>query len=184
MKKIILFVLLCSIGKVYAQRAANNYYTPPPANNNSRVNAESYPNNNRVIAEPYNGQQVHLSDSTQEITADILPYKSEPKVKNDRYYFWHLNKVIHSTQGGYSGQLLNGHYLALYPDKNLKEEGNFKTGLKDGTWKTWTRKGDLVSVTNWNEGIEVADSDQPFWKKVPFINKKDAQTPVSKPVGN
>ena len=101
------------------------------------------------------------------------------QTKNDRYYFWYMNKVIHSTQGGYTGQLLNGHYIAFYPDKNLKEEGNFKAGLKDGVWKTWDQKGNLNGVSNWDEGIEVP-LDQSIWKKIPFLNKKDAQAPPTK----
>jgi len=156
MKKIILFVLLCSAGSVYAQRSTG--YTTP--NNNI----------NRPAANVYD-LQIHLTDSTQEITADIQPVKNDPKIRNDRYYYWYFNKVIHSTQGGYTGQLLNGHYTAFYPDKNLKEDGNFKAGLKDGVWKTWSQKGDLTSVTTWNEGIEVP-SDQSIWKKIPFLNRK------------
>jgi antitoxin component YwqK of YwqJK toxin-antitoxin module len=79
--------------------------------------------------------------------------------------------------------LLNGHYIAFYPDKNLKEEGNFKTGLKDGVWKTWNRKGDLTGVTTLDEGVEVPN-DQSIWKKIPFMNKKDTQSPTTKPPGN
>jgi antitoxin component YwqK of YwqJK toxin-antitoxin module len=78
---------------------------------------------------------------------------------------------------------LNGHYLAFYPDKNLKEDGYFKTGLKDGVWKTWNRKGDLTGVTTWDEGVE-APNDQSIWKKIPFINRKDTQTPPAKVSGN
>jgi len=175
MKKIILIILLCGIGKLYAQRTTdyNN-------NNNNRVATS---NNNRPVAANVYDLQIHITDSTQEITADIEPVKNDPKIKNDRYYYWYFNKIIHSTQGGYTGQLLNGHYIAFYPDKNLKEEGNFKTGLKDGVWKTWNQKGDLTNVTTWEEGIEVPN-DQSIWKKIPFMNKKDTQSPATKPPGN
>jgi len=162
MKKIILVILLCGIGRSYAQYFSNN----TPKNNNRPA----------PVAENVYDQQIHLTDSTQEITADLLPIKNSPKIKNDRYYFWYFNKVIHSTQGGYTGQLLNGHYVSFYPDKNLKEDGNFKAGLKDGVWKTWDHKGDLTAVTNWDEGIEVP-LDQSIWKKIPFLNKKDTQPP-------
>jgi len=122
-------------------------------------------------------------DTTQEIRADVLPYKSDPKIKNDRYYYWYFNNIIHSTQGGFNGQLLNGHYISFYPDKNLKEEGYFKTGLKDGVWKTWNQKGDLTNVTTWNQGIEVPEGGQPFWKKLPLLNKKSDQSQSSRPAG-
>lgn len=175
MKKLILLILLFSLGKAYAQQP-DHYYTPPTNNNTVRhVKDPNYQVANN------DDNQVHIVDSTQEITADILPYKSEPKIKNDRYYFWYLNNIIHSTQGGYSGQLLNGHYLAFYPDKNLKEEGDFKKGLKDGEWKAWNPKGDLTSVANWNEGLLVPDNEQPFWKKTPFFKKKDDQPQAAKP---
>jgi hypothetical protein len=171
MKKIYLLILLLCMGKAYGQRLFGN--------NNNRV--KNY-DNNRVIGNI--PDQIHIRDTTQEIRVDMLPYKAEPRIKNDRYYFWYLDNIIHSTQGGYTGQLLNGHYLAFYPDHNLKEEGDFKTGLKDGEWKIWNSKGDLTSVTNWNEGIQVPDSQQPFWKKVPFLKKKDEQMQNTKPAGN
>jgi antitoxin component YwqK of YwqJK toxin-antitoxin module len=172
MKKIYLLIVLLGMGKAYGQRLLGN--------SNNRVN--NY-NNNRVV-DDNNRDQIHIVDSTQEIQVDILPYKNEPKIKNDRYYYWYLRNIIHSTQGGYSGQLLNGHYTAFYPDKNLKEEGDFKTGLKDGVWKTWNRKGDLTNVANWDEGIQVPDGQQPFWKKVPFLKKKDDQPQSTRPSGN
>jgi len=171
MKKLILLLLLFSLGKVYAQQP-NNYTTSrPPGNyNNNRVTTP-----NKGANDDNDYTQIRIVDSTQEIRADVLPYKKDPKIKNDRYYYWYYNNLIHSTQGGYNGQLLNGHYVAFYPDKNLKEEGDFKTGLKDGEWKTWNSKGDLTNVTNWNNGVVVPDSQQPFWKKIPFVNKKDDQ---------
>lgn len=175
MKKIILIILFCSAGKLYAQRTTDY-------NNNNNNRATSSNNNNRPTNNVYD-LQIHITDSTQEITADIEPVKNDPKIKNDRYYYWYFNKIIHSTQGGFTGQLLNGHYIAFYPDKNLKEEGNFKAGLKDGVWKTWNRKGDLASVNTWDEGIEVPN-DQSIWKKIPFMNKKDAQPATTKPPGN
>lgn len=176
MKKIALFILLLSVGKAYAQRT-NDYDNSRPGsyNNNRPVTTVNKPADN----DDYD--QIRVVDTTQEIRADLLPYKSDPKIKNDRYYFWYLNDKIHSTQGGYNGKLLNGHYIAFYPDKNLKEEGNFKRGLKDGEWKTWNRKGDITAVTYWNEGIVVPDSQQPFWKKIPFVNKKETQPQTSQP---
>jgi len=175
MKKIILIILFCSAGKLYAQRTTDY-------NNNNNNRATSSNNNNRPTNNVYD-LQIHITDSTQEITADIEPVKNYQKIKHDRYYYWYFNKIIHSTQGGFTGQLLNGHYIAFYPDKNLKEEGNFKAGLKDGVWKTWNRKGDLASVNTWDEGIEVPN-DQSIWKKIPFMNKKDTQSPTTRPPGN
>jgi hypothetical protein len=178
MKKIILFLALICAGKAYAQRVTSSAAEGGRQNYNystSRV-AESPKN----VVNDDNYDQIRIVDSTQEIRADVIPYKSDPKIKNDRYYFWYYNKVIHSTQGGFNGQLLNGHYIAFYPDKNLKEEGEFKRGLKDGVWKTWNPKGDLTAVVTWNEGIAETGDSQPIWKKIPFLKKKDDQQPASR----
>ena len=194
MKKIALLVLLLCAGKVYAQQ--NSDYNNNQTNNtNTGKRATVYDSRTHTYStitldgsnndnSNYNSDQIRLVDSTQEIRADIVPYKSDPKIKNDRYYFWYLNKVIHSTQGGYSGQLLNGHYISYYPDKNLKEEGDFKRGLKDGTWKTWNQKGDLTSVVTWDEGMTVTDNQPSIFKKIPFLNKKDAQQPAANTTDN
>ena len=176
MKKIILFTFLLCLGKAYAQRG-NDYNSRP----NNYNNNNNYQNNNRTRSTKISGSddsdydEISIIDSTQEIRAQVLAYKTDPKIKNDRYYFWYLKNIIHSTQGGYSGQLLNGHYVAFYPDKNLKEQGNFKNGLKNGEWKSWNPKGDLTSVTEWNEGVQSPDGQQPFWRKMPFLKKKDTQ---------
>ena len=176
MKKLILFILLFSLGKAYAQR--NTDYNTGTNRNDNYDNRVSTGNREQSDDDAFS--QVRIIDSTQEIRADIAPFKSPPKIKNDRYYYWYFNKVIHSTQGGYTGTLLNGHYVAFYPDKNLKEEGNFNRGLKDGEWKTWNRKGDLTAVTNWSDGAQLSDNQQPIWKKIPFLNKKDDQPQPSK----
>jgi len=169
------------MGKVYAQQG-NNYSSQPRNYTTSRPN-NSYTAPKTQTDDSFD--QIRIIDSTQEIRADVMPYKNDPKIKNDRYYYWYYNNTIHSTQGGFNGQLLNGHYVAFYPDKNLKEEGDFKRGLKDGEWKTWNPKGDLTGVTNWDEGVLVPDSGQPFWKKIPLINKKNDQQPQnSQPSGN
>src|ERR1700735_4331532 len=105
MKKIALFILLLSVGKTYAQRT-NDYDNSRPGSysNNRPITTANKPADN----DDYD--QIRLVDTSQEIRADLLPYKSDPKIKNDRYYFWYLNDKIHSTQGGYNGKLLNGHY--------------------------------------------------------------------------
>lgn len=195
MKKIALIILLFSVGKAFAQQSgdytnnrsgnsSNNRVNTYGSNHDNRSGKIRANNNSNIVLNDDGFSQVRIIDSTQEIRADILPLKSDPKIKNDRYYYWYLNNVIHSTQGGYNGQLLNGHYTAFYPDKNLKEEGDFKSGLKEGEWKTWNPKGDLKSVTNWREGMMVPDSQQPFWKKIPLLNKKEDQTQTPKSANN
>lgn len=97
--------------------------------------------------------KVHLADGDKTIQAEILPVSSAPKAEPNRTYFWYNANVIHSTRGGFSGRLLNGSYAEYYPDKNLKEQGHFNKGLKDGVWKDWTDNGLLINSYTWSNGI-------------------------------
>jgi hypothetical protein len=97
--------------------------------------------------------KVHVVNSDQNIMAETIPVNSEPKLRDDRFYFWYSSNRIHSTQGGYTGRLLNGNYKEFYPDKTLKEEGNFRDGLKDGIWKTWNQNGNILQQYTWKKGL-------------------------------
>ena len=152
MKKLLPLIFLLALGKAYAQR--------PFA---------------------YDDSKITITDTGQTVQAEILPSKSDPKIQNDRYYFWYIPNSIHSTQGGFNGQLLNGNYAAYYSDKNLKEQGAFKKGLKDGVWKTWNRKGDLTSVVNWNNGVVVPQSGGSVLSKLPFGKKSSSAAPAAAP---
>jgi len=152
MKKLLPLIFLLALGKAYAQR--------PFA---------------------YDDSKITITDTGQTVQAEILPSKSDPKIQNDRYYFWYIPNSIHSTQGGFNGQLLNGNYAAYYSDKNLKEQGAFKKGLKDGVWKTWNRKGDLTGVVNWNNGVVVPQSSGSVLSKLPFGKKNNNAAPAATP---
>lgn len=140
--------------------------------------------------------KVHIINGDKNIQAEILPVSSEPDLYNDRFYFWYSSNTIHSTQGGYSGRLLNGNYKEFYPNKTLKEEGNFKNGLKEGLWKDWNDAGNLMQQYTWKKGLrsgkfivcdekgyikqsgyykndilQSSDSTS-FWQKLEFYKKK------------
>lgn len=136
----------------------------------------------------YQTTKIKIVDTVQEIQASIISLNWIANAKNDRYYFWYTANIIHSTQGGVGGPLLDGHYIAFYPDKNLKEEGFFKKGLKDGEWKTWDRKGAITSTVEWDEGIvrppgTAAKKSNPIKLptqfKLPFFKKKPDTTASS-----
>jgi antitoxin component YwqK of YwqJK toxin-antitoxin module len=152
MKKILLFILLAGLTRAYGQKMNDYEY-----------------------------EKVRIVDTAQEIEASIQSYSSAPRPKPDRFYYWYKANAIHATQGGFGGQLLNGSYFAYYPDKSLKEEGAFKKGLKAGPWKTWNRKGELISTVVWDDGI-IATPKLPIWKRLPFISKKPAQPQTTPPV--
>ncbi|MBK9792562.1 MAG: hypothetical protein IPP60_05535 [Sphingobacteriales bacterium] len=47
---------------------------------------------------------------------------------------------------------LNGNYKRICNKKTI-EEGKFINGNKDGIWKTWSKKGTLIRVFNYSNGI-------------------------------
>ncbi len=76
----------------------------------------------------------------------------EVKVIKGKNYYWYYRDTILITKEGYDGRLLEGLYTVYYPNKNLKEQGNFINGLKDGEWKFWYPNGELASVEKWKKG--------------------------------
>jgi len=113
--------------------------------------------------------RITLADMT--ILAEINP-ASNPSVKSNLFYYWYEANEIHSTQGGFSGKLLNGTYNEYYPNKNLKEQGGFKKGLKTGTWKSWNKDGTLAEITKWQKGTQVSNKKVPLWRRLPFLRSK------------
>ena len=94
---------------------------------------------------------VHYPDHT--IIAVVEP--TDPvKTKSNMSYYWFAGNQINITQGGYSGKLLHGLYQDFYLNKNLKEEGIFKQGLKTGRWKHWSEGGRLFEESTFKHGIK------------------------------
>jgi antitoxin component YwqK of YwqJK toxin-antitoxin module len=127
---------------------------------------------------PYMGlNKVRITEADKTIVAEIGPVNSLPKAKPNLFYYWYSANLIHSTQGGFSGTLLNGQYNEYYLNKNLREQGTFKNGLKDGTWKTWNEDGTLDKAATWKNGVIVTGTPPSFWKKL-NIFKKRAKLPA------
>ena len=76
-------------------------------------------------------EKVRLLEPGKEIVAEIRVPNKNVHAKKDLFYAWYQANAIHSTQGGYSGKLLNGQYTEYYPNKNLKEQGAYKNGFKN-----------------------------------------------------
>ena len=117
--------------------------------------------------------KMRIIASDKIIQADLKPVESSPNIKSDRRYYWYSANAIHSTQGGFSGRLLNGLYAEYYLDKNLKEQGTFKKGLKDGLWKKWNDDGTLSNKSIWKNGLEVQPNKLPFYKRWNPFRKKE-----------
>ena len=83
-------------------------------------------------------------------------WAKEKQVKanqNKQYYYYHRQKVD-SRQGGYTGMLLDGEAKMLNADLSLVSKGEFKNGLKHGTWMKWYPDGKLWMLTNWKLGVK------------------------------
>ena len=117
--------------------------------------------------------KVRIAADDKTILAEIIPVGSNPKAKADLYYYWYSANMIHITQGGFSGKLLNGNYNEFYLNKNLEVQGAFKNGLKNGAWKTWNEDGTLALVANWKNGVMFDKKPGPFWKKLNIFKRKN-----------
>lgn len=146
MKKVLLFILLMTSGYAYAQ-------TMPEMNTKVRVTAPD----KTIVAEVNEVGEI-----------------SSPKV--GLFYFWYYAGGIHSTQGGYSGKLLDGTYTEYYLSKGLMQQGLFKKGLKNGTWKSWNEDGSLKEAIKWKNGKVIKDKYASFWKKLPLLKSKTKHT--------
>lgn len=98
--------------------------------------------------------KIRIAETDKTIQADLKAVTSEPEMEPELFYYWASGNTIHSTQGGYSGRLLNGSYMEYYLNKNLKEMGSFKNGLKDDFWKSWNVNGTLVQFYTWKKGLK------------------------------
>lgn len=101
----------------------------------------------------YGFNKIRIAMGDKVVQADLSPLKSDPVVQTGKLYYWSSSNAIHTTQGGFSGKLLNGNYAEYYLNKNLKMQGQFRGGLKDGIWKNWNENGVLRELYTWHEGI-------------------------------
>ena len=101
----------------------------------------------------YGQNKVRISQEERTLQFETIPVTSVPAVRAEKTYYWYSANGIHTTQGGFSGKLLNGSYRAYYPNKNLKEAGTFYAGLKDGLWKSWKEDGTLTREVSWKRGV-------------------------------
>lgn len=102
----------------------------------------------------YGLNKVRITAEDKVIQAELKPVNSDPNVETDRFYYWYSSNIVHATQGGFSGKLLNGKYMEYYLNKNIKEEGVFDKGLKKGVWKNWNDAGILSQFYSWKKGTK------------------------------
>jgi hypothetical protein len=76
------------------------------------------------------------------------------KPRDNRVYYWFKGGLIHNTQSGMVGELLNDTFVKMYHSNQLAEQGVFKNGLKIGLWKTWHPNGALETTQKWSNGLQ------------------------------
>jgi hypothetical protein len=132
----------------------------------------------------FGSDQVRIILPDKIIVARTEPISSNPSIKPGRFYYWYSAGAIHSTQGGFSGKLLNGQYTEYYPDRNLKEQGNFKKGVKDGLWHSWNADGTLSATVTWRRGSAVRATKVPLWKRLHLFRRKSKPADTLEPAKN
>lgn len=120
--------------------------------------------------------KIRITEPEQTIVAELLPVSSNIAANANLHYYWYSANAIHETQGGYSGHLLNGLYSVFYLNKNLKEQGHFRKGLKNGIWRNWKEDGSLATTTTWKRGLEITEKRPSFCKRLPLLHKKAKAT--------
>ena len=68
-------------------------------------------------------------------------------------YYWHRNGQLRSTRGDFSGNILHGNYQEFDKSGRMLEKGMHYFGTKDGEWKSWNRKGEIIKIENWHRGF-------------------------------
>jgi hypothetical protein len=94
---------------------------------------------------------VYINYADYSVHASVLSDASKIQPKIGYTYYWYTDNDIKQTDGGYDGKLLHGEYKSFYLNKNLKEQGMFSHGLKEGIWKTWFPNGRIHEIIHYNK---------------------------------
>lgn len=80
-------------------------------------------------------------------------YRNGEKEGLWKVYYTGSGKVV--AQGVYITGLENGKFSYYHYNGRLREEGNYIMGVKDGTWRRYDTEGVLLSVFQYENGLEV-----------------------------
>lgn len=86
------------------------------------------------------------------VKTQILKNPKKTTTEPEITYHWYTNQTIMETKGGYDGKLLHGYYRSFYLSNQLFQSGEFKYGVKTGTWKNWYPDGKLKENMHWKNG--------------------------------
>ena len=97
--------------------------------------------------------EIIIIEPDQIIKTEIFIRKNNIAPSPDLFYHWYDSGKMIVTQGGYQGKLLHGKFTSAYLNKNLKEQGIFRYGLKNKTWTSWYESGRIKNICHWKKGM-------------------------------
>lgn len=95
---------------------------------------------------------VYINYPDYSVRANVLHGPAKVHPRTGFVYHWYSDNDIKETDGGFDGRLLHGEYKSFYLDKNLREQGMFRHGLKEDVWKTWFPGGRLHELAHYKKG--------------------------------
>lgn len=116
-----------------------------------------------VNQEPY--QKITLQQGDTMINIHITAARITPRP--DRTYTWFANNRLYTTEGAYSGHLLDGSYEVLSKTGNLQTSGQYDNGKKVGIWRYFSKGALVRTVDMGREDVEETETRTlfPFFKK-------------------
>lgn len=100
----------------------------------------------------FDRRRVFVKTEETIVEAEVYDGAEEKTPSPDKIYYWFDHNMIMSSKGGYTGELLHGVFEVQYRNYQLKEQGKFKFGLKDGAWRQWNQMGALKEYVNYKNG--------------------------------
>lgn len=98
-------------------------------------------------------RQVVINYPDSIVTAEVLVKEKRISVQPGKVYYWYNSNSIHKNAGGFTGNVLDGTYQVFDKNKNLIVQGEFRKGLRIGTWNRWNPKGGVYRTECWRKGI-------------------------------
>ena len=101
------------------------------------------------------GNRINVRTENESVSVGLITAPVGMALAPDKQYFWFNKGVVLSTQGGYSGKLLHGSSVVHYRmNKQMKEQGQYRYGLKEGKWLLWGPNGCLKERQSWKSGLK------------------------------
>lgn len=98
------------------------------------------------------GNQITVVQGDTILSFAIVSPPGTLRTSTDLIYYWFDQGHIGKSQGGFTGQLLDGAYEAKLRKGGPIRKGNFRDGLRIGTWLEWYPNGKIKRSDDWRNG--------------------------------